>query len=226
MRISEIVDRMAEIRQEKAALTSEYDKLQAQLQILAECDLTDTKFKSVSYPGTNGNTATVTTSDTVSVIAGELLQKIFGSVYPSMVEQKTTYTLKAPAKRILSSIWHREYCKGSVAGIIGGLSCDDKAKKVLLKKLKGINFDKDKENLINYAGLSEADASDAAYLINEAAAWENMCTFIKVNNDGRINDEILADVITKVNSAVNVSREIKTKITVGGEDNENANTDK
>ncbi len=221
MKISEIVDRMAEIKQEKKALTAEYDKLQAQLQILAECDLSDTKIKSMGYSGTNGNTATVTTSDTVSVIAGELLSQIFGSVYPSMVEQKTTYTLKAPAKRILSAIWHKEYCEGSVAEIVGGLNCDEKAKKVLLKKLKGINFDKDKENLMNYAGLSEADASDTAYLINEAAAWEQICTFVKVNNDGRINDEILADVITKVNSAVNVSRGIKTEVTVGGEiDNE------
>ncbi len=221
MKISEIVDRMAEIKQKKKALTAEYDKLQAQLQILAECDLTDTKIKSMGYSGTNGNTATVTTSDTVSVIAGELLSQIFGSVYPSMVEQKTTYTLKAPAKRILSAIWHKEYCEGSVAEIVGGLNCDEKAKKVLLKKLKGINFDKDKENLMNYAGLSEADASDTAYLINEAAAWEQICTFVKVNNNGRINDEILADVITKVNSAVNVSRGIKTEVTVGGEiDNE------
>lgn len=221
MKISEIVDRMAEIKQKKKALTAEYDKLQAQLQILAECDLTDTKIKSMGYSGTNGNTATVTTSDTVSVIAGGLLSQIFGSVYPSMVEQKTTYTLKAPAKRILSAIWHKEYCEGSVAEIVGGLNCDEKAKKVLLKKLKGINFDKDKENLMNYAGLSEADASDTAYLINEAAAWEQICTFVKVNNDGRINDEILADVITKVNSAVNVSRGIKTEVTVGGEiDNE------
>ncbi len=220
MKITEIVDRMAEIRHEKTDLTAEYDKLQAQLQILAECDLTDTKIKSVSYPGTNGNTATVTTSDTVSVIAGELLQKIFGSVYPSMVEQKTTYTLKAPAKRILSAIWHREYCEGSVAEIINSLNCDDKAKKILLKKLKGINFDKDKKNLVNYAGLSESEASDTAYLINEAAAWENICTFVKVNNDGRVNDDILNDVITKVNAAVNVSRGIKTEIKVGGEDDE------
>lgn len=217
MEIFEIIDRMAEIKQEKKALTAENDKLQAQLQILAECDLTDTKIKSVGYSGTNGNTATVTTSDTVSVVAGELLQKIFGSVYPSMVSEKKTYTLREPAKRILSAIWHREYCKGSVAEIVGGLSCDDKAKKVLLKKLKGINFDKDKENLINYAGLSETESSDTAYLINEAAAWEQICTFVKVNNDGKISDEILADVITKVNSAVNVSRGIKTEVTVGGE---------
>lgn len=63
MDIHEIVDRMAEIKQEKKALTAENDKLQAQLQMLAESDLTDTKFKSVGYSGTNGNTATVTTSD-------------------------------------------------------------------------------------------------------------------------------------------------------------------
>lgn len=220
MKVSEIVDRMAEIKQNKKAETAEYDSLQAQLQILAECDLTDTKIKSIGYSGTNGNTANVTISDTVSVVAGELLQKIFGSVYPSMVEQKITYTLKAPAKRILSAIWHREYCEGSVAEIIGSLSCDNKAKKVLLKKIKGINFDKDKENLINYAGLSEAEASDTAYLINEAAAWENICTFVKVNNDGQVNDDILNDVITKVNAAVNVSRGIKTEVTVGGEDDE------
>lgn len=218
MDIHEIVDRMAEIKQEKKALTAENDKLQAQLQMLAECDLIDTKIKSVGYSGTNGNAAIVTTSDTVSVIAGELLSQIFGSVYPSMVDQKITYTLKAPAKRILSAIWHKEYCEGSVAEIVGSLNCDEKAKKVLLKKLKGINFDKDKENLMNYAGLSETDASDTAYLINEAAAWEQICTFVKVNNDGRINDEILADVITKVNSAVNVSRGIKTEIKVGGEE--------
>lgn len=220
MNISEIIDRMAEIRQEKKELTAENDKLQAQLQMLAERDLTDTKIKSVGYSGTNGNTATVTVSDTVSVVAGELLSKIFGSVYPSMVSEKKTYTLKEPAKRVLSAIWHREYCEGSIAEVVNSLNCDDKAKKSLLKKLKGINFDKDKENLINYAELSEAEASDTAYLVSEAAAWEQICTFIKVNNDGKINDEIINDIITKVNAAVNVSREIKTKIVVGGEDDE------
>lgn len=218
MKISEIVDRLAEIKQEKKALTDENDRLQAQLQILAECDLTDTKIKSVGYSGTNGNSATITTSDTVSVIAGELLADIFGKVYPSMVESKTTYTLKAPAKRILSAIWHREYCEGSISGIIGSLNCDYKAKNVLLKKVRGINFDKDKENLMNYAGLSEAEASDTAYLINEAAAWENICAFVKVNNNGEISADILDEVITKVNAAVNVSREMKVKVTAAGEE--------
>ena len=38
--------------------------------------------------------------------------------------------------------------------------------------------------------------------------------FVKVNNDGDINDDILADVITKVNAAVCVSRSMKTEISV------------
>lgn len=214
MGIPEIIDRMVEIKLEKKALNSENDKLQAQLQIAAEKDLTDTKIKSVHYSGSDGNMATVSISDTVSVETGELLADIFGKVYPSMVEKKITYNLKAPAKRILSAIWHKEYCKGSIAEIVNSLHCDDKAKKVLLKKLKGINFDKDKENLINFSGLSEEDASDTAYLIAEAAAWENICAFVKVNNDGNINDDILADVITKVNAAVCVSRSMKTEISV------------
>lgn len=72
------------------------------------------------------------------------------------------------------------------------------------------------------AGLPETEASDTAYLINEAAAWENICAFVKVNNDNRITEEILSDVITKVNAAVNVSRGMKTEIiAAGGNEYEN-----
>ncbi|MBQ8297092.1 MAG: hypothetical protein IJX77_04845, partial [Ruminococcus sp.] len=204
MSISNVIDRMAEIKQEIKSLTAEYDTLQAQLQVKAEAALTDTKNKSVQYSGSDGNTASVTIADSVSVVAGELLPAIFGSVYPSMVKQEVKYTLKAPAKRILSAIWHKEYCEGSVAEIISSLSCDDKAKKVLMKKVKGIDFDKDKKNLIDFAGLADEEASDTAYLLNEAAAWENICAIMKVNHNGEINDDILNDIITKVNAAVNV----------------------
>lgn len=220
MSISNVIDRMAEIKQEIKSLNAEYDALQAQLQLKAEADLTDTKNKSVQYSGSDGNTASVTIADSVSVVAGELLPAIFGGVYPSMVKQEVKYTLKAPAKRILSAIWHKEYCEGSVSEIVNGLECDDKAKKVLLKKLKGIDFDKDKKNLVDIAQLSDEEASDTAYLINEAAAWENICAIAKVNNNGEISEEILADIITKVNAAVNVSRSMKTEISFsgGGED--------
>ena len=220
MSIGDIIDRMAAIKEQAKLLDDEYDSLQAQLLIEAEQELSDTKSKSVSWTSGSSNSASVTISDTVSVVAGELLEDIFGKVFPSMAERKVTYTLKAPAKRILSAIWHSEYCEGSVADVIGSLDCDDKTKKVLAKKVKGISFEKDKQNLMKLAGLSETEASDTAYLVNEAAAWENICTFIKVNNDGRITPEILKDIITKVNASVNVSRDMKAKITVHGDDEE------
>lgn len=220
MSIGDIIDRMAAIKEQAKLLDDEYDSLQAQLLIEAEQELSDTKSKSVSWTSGSSNSASVTISDTVSVVAGELLEDIFGKVFPSMAERKVTYTLKAPAKRILSAIWHNEYCEGSVAEVIESLDCDDKTKKVLAKKVKGISFEKDKQNLMKLAGLSETEASDTAYLVNEAAAWENICTFIKVNNDGRITPEILKDIITKVNASVNVSRDMKAKITVHGDDEE------
>lgn len=216
MSIGEIIDRMAEIKEQSDALDNEYDNLQAQLLVEAEKALTDTKNKSVSWTSDSNNSASVTVSDTVSVVAGELLEDIFGKVFPSMAEKKITYTLKAPAKRILSAIWNGEYCEGSVADVIQSLNCEEKTKQVLMKKVKGISFEKDKQNLMKIAGLSETEASDTAYLINEASAWENICTFVKVNHDGKISPEILNDIVTKVNASVNVSRDMKAKITVHG----------
>lgn len=211
--LNSVIDRMAAIKRTQASLKAEYEELQAWLLKDAETKLTDTKLRSVSHTSTEGNTAAVVITDTVSVVAAGMLPAIFGKVYPDMVKEETKYTLKAPAKRILSAIWHQEYCKGCVAEIISGLACDDKAKSVLMKKLKGVDFDKDKENLMKIAGLPETEASDTAYLINEAAAWENICAFVRVNHDGQMDEKIMSDVITKINAAVNVSRSMKTEIT-------------
>lgn len=213
MDMNSVIDRMAAIKAEKKALDAEYDQLQAWLQTDTEAMLTDTKLKSFHHTTSEGNTAAVTITDTVSVVVSELLEPIFGKAYPSMVKEEVKYTLKAPAKKILAAIWHKEYCEGSVEEIISSLNCDDKAKKALLKKCKGVNWDKDKEHLMYFAGLSEQDAADTAYLIAEAAAYESIAAIIKVNNDGEINDEIMKDIITKINAAVNVSRAMKTEIT-------------
>lgn len=212
MDLNNVIDRMAAIRQSQDALKAEYETLQAQLLTDAEEILTDTKRRSVSHTSTQGNTVSVVIADTVSVVAANVLRDVFGCVYPDMVKEEVKYTLKAPAKRILSAIWHKEYCEGSVAEIIDGLFCEDKVKRVLMKKIKGIDFDKDRENFIKIAGLSEEEASDLAYLANEAAAWESICTFVKVNHNGEISPEILSDIVTKINAAVNVSRSMKAEI--------------
>lgn len=210
--LNNVIDRMAAIKKEQDSLKAEYEELQAWLLTDAEDVLNDTKRRSVAHTSEEGNTASVVIADTVSVTSASVLRDVFGCVYPDMVKEEIKYTLKAPAKRILSAIWHKEYCEGSVAEIINGLSCDDKTKRVLLKKVKGIDFDKDKEHFIKIGGLTEDEASDLAYLANEAAAWESICTFVKVNHGGEISDEILADIVTKINAAVNVSRGMKVEL--------------
>ena len=101
--ISNVVDRMAEIRQLQEQLSSEYDSLQAVIFAEAEKDLSDTKLKSVRYSGTSGNKATVTSSDTVSVKAGELLEEIFGKVFPSMAEEESSVHSESTCKENLHS---------------------------------------------------------------------------------------------------------------------------
>ncbi len=213
MSLNYIIDRMAEIERMKDALDEEYAVLQKDLLTSAEQKLTDTKIKSVSYVTPSGNAAEVTVSDTVSVAAGELLTGIFGAVSRSMFAEEVKYTLKAPAKRILSAVWHDELCQGKVSDILDSLPCDDKTRKVLAKKIKGTDFKKDKKNLKLLAGLSEADASDTAYLLYETASWESLDSLAGANGF-RLTPEKLSELRAQVNAAVNVSRSMKTKIII------------
>ncbi|MBR1530025.1 MAG: hypothetical protein IJ642_12110 [Oscillospiraceae bacterium] len=210
--LNSAIDRMAQIERIKEELDEEYALLQKELLTDAEQKLADTKIKSVSYVTPSGNTAEVTVSDTVSVTAGELLTGIFGAVSRSMFTEEVKYTLKAPAKRILSAVWHGEYCKGKISDILDSLPCDDRTKKILSKKIKGADFRKDKKNLKTLAGLSETDASDIAYLLYETASYENLEALAGANGFS-LTPEKLSGFRSQVNAAVNVSRSIKTRIT-------------
>ena len=179
MEIKQIVDRMVEIKQESNALQDEYLDLQSKLQVEGESALENTKYKSVSYSGTSGK-ATVTLADKVSGVMPSLFLDIFGKAFPDLVNQKSILELNAEGKRIAAAVWNKEYCQGSVEEIVNSLSCDEKAKKSLLKKLNGKNFETDKKNLIRIGGLDEDSAKDYAYLIAEIIAWNKIKAIIKI----------------------------------------------
>lgn len=213
MEIKQIVDRMVEIKQEYNALQDEYLDLQAKLQVEGESALENTKYKSVSYSGTTGK-ATVTLADKVSGIMPSLFLDIFGKAFPDLVNQKSVLELNAEGKRIAAAVWNKEYCKGSVEEIVNSLSCDEKAKKSLLKKLNGKNFETDKKNLIKIGGLDEDSAKDYAYLIAEIIAWNKIQAIIKINNNGVFSQEAFEQFALNVNAAVCVEQ--STKITIEG----------
>lgn len=211
MEIKQIVDRMVEIKQESNALQDEYLDLQSKLQVEGESALENTKYKSVSYSGTSGK-ATVTLADKVSGVMPSLFLDIFGKAFPDLVNQKSILELNAEGKRIAAAVWNKEYCQGSVEEIVNSLSCDEKAKKSLLKKLNGKNFETDKKNLIRIGGLDEDSAKDYAYLIAEIIAWNKIKAIIKINNNGVFSQEAFEQFALNINAAVCVEQ--STKITV------------
>lgn len=211
MEIKQIVDRMVEIKQESSALQDEYLDLQSKLQVEGESALENTKYKSVSYTGTSGK-ATVTLADKVSGVMPSLFLDIFGKAFPDLVNQKSILELNAEGKRIAAAVWNKEYCQGSVEEIVNSLSCDEKAKKSLLKKLNGKNFETDKKNLIRIGGLDEDSAKDYAYLIAEIIAWNKIKAIIKINNNGVFSQEAFEQFALNINAAVCVEQ--STKITI------------
>lgn len=211
MEIKQIVDRMVEIKQESSALQDEYLDLQSKLQVEGESALENTKYKSVSYSGTSGK-ATVTLADKVSGVMPSLFLDIFGKAFPDLVNQKSILELNAEGKRIAAAVWNKEYCQGSVEEIVNSLSCDEKAKKSLLKKLNGKNFETDKKNLIKIGGLDEDSAQDYAYLIAEIIAWNKIKAIIKINNNGVFSQEAFEQFALNINAAVCVEQ--STKITI------------
>ena len=78
--LKQMIDRMAQIKKEKAELDDEYASLQAKLQVVGETALEDTKYKSVSYNGTSSK-ATVTIADKVSGVMPSLFADIFGKAF-------------------------------------------------------------------------------------------------------------------------------------------------
>ena len=211
MEIKQIVDRMVEIKQESNALQDEYLDLQSKLQVEGESALENTKYKSVSYSGTSGK-ATVTLADKVSGVMPSLFLDIFGKAFPDLVNQKSILELNAEGKRIAAAVWNKEYCQGSVEEIVNSLSCDEKAKKSLLKKLNGKNFETDKKNLIRIGGLDEDSAKDYAYLIAEIIAWNKIKAIIKIKNNGVFSQEAFEQFALNINAAVCVEQ--STKITI------------
>ena len=133
---------------------------------------------------------------------------IFGKAFPDLVNQKSILE----RKRIAAAVWNKEYCQGSVEEIVNSLSCDEKAKKSLLKKLNGKNFETDKKNLIRIGGLDEDSAKDYAYLIAEIIAWNKIKSIIKINNNGVFSQEAFEQFALNINAAVCVEQ--STKITI------------
>lgn len=202
-----LIDKLASVKSKIAELNAEKDRIEGELILATREDLENTKYKSVSYSSDKGNKVTATLAESLKITYPSLLKQIFGAAYADAVKEETKYTLTTAAKRMLIGIWTGSYIKQSVNDAIAQLPVDDSARKKLAKKLKGVNFETDKKNLINLGGLSEQEASEYAYLISEVAVWQSYSTLLELNNVTDI------DEITRlINTAMIVDESAKISV--------------
>ncbi len=201
------VDEMCEIKRKMEVLKARNAELEAYFLQAAEKDTLNTKYKTVTYNGTAKNSVSVTNSVNVKVIQPELLRKIFGS---DIVGRTVTYTMAKPISRMLSGIVLDKYDKTPIDELFKSLTDDVKTINLLKKKVKGVSFESDKDNIAKLANVPEEQAEEYAYFIAEAMCWDE---FIKKLNATEHKNNI-EDVIQKINAAIAATETPKIKVSV------------
>lgn len=208
--IASKIDKLANLKDEITALKQKADVIEAELLKIAQEDLANTKYKSVKYEGTDSNLQ-ATVSESVKITLESLLPEIFGAVYNDMVKLSTKAELTAQAKRLVAGIWQGNFVADTtVEDVISSMHLDDKTSKLVGKKCKGINYQKDVDNLIIIANMTDRQAQEYAYLLMEAAVWQQfktICDVNKIDSQDKINE-----VIKKIQAAFVV--EVTPKISI------------
>lgn len=204
------IDELAAIKADMGKLKERKDKLEAEIIKQCSADLENTKYKSIRYEGDVFD-LTAVTAESLKVIYNSFLPTIFGKAYEDAVTEKTDYTLSAPAKRMLIGLYKGNFIRATVKEVVDQMAgVTDDERKQLLKKCKGINYDKDVDNIRKFTELSEEDAKEYAYLIAEAAVWQDFCNLLTLN--GIADEAQINDILMKIQSAFVV--EDSTKISL------------
>lgn len=204
------IDELAAIKADMGKLKERKDKLEAEIIKQCSADLENTKYKSIRYEGDVFD-LTAVTAESLKVIYNSFLPTIFGKAYEDAVTEKTDYTLSAPAKRMLIGLYKGNFIRATVKEVVDQMAgVTDDERKQLLKKCKGINYDKDVENIRKFTDLTEEDAKEYAYLIAEAAVWQDFCNLLTLN--GIADEAQINDILMKIQSAFVV--EDSTKISL------------
>lgn len=171
-------DRLVELTAQQGVIKAEIEQIKAWFEKLATDDLKDTKKKTIDYWGSNNSRVVVGNSETVKPVSMTMVRKLLGDVFGDFVKEDTAYKMTEPCKRLFAMMSLGNYTEGSLDEAIRAVTDDENIQRTLKKKLKG-KYEKDVETLMKFAGLSEQEASDYAYLISEITNWEWMLQVLK-----------------------------------------------
>lgn len=203
------IDRLAEIKTEMETLKSEKEQLEAEIIKQGAKDLENTKFKSVYYAAASAGVR-ATNAETLKITYPSFLPFVFDKAYGDAVKENKTYKLSAPATRMIVGLWKGDFIKADINDVINSMPVDYNSKEQLIRKIKGINYDKDVQNILKFTNLTDDDAREYAYMAAEAAVWQDFCNLLTLN--GITTDNEIDDILNKIRSAFVVEDTTKIQL--------------
>lgn len=211
---TKLITELVEITETIRKMNERKKAIEAVLLIRGGDDLKDTKEKSVQYADGAGNKVTYTEATSVSVVSPTYLRQLFGEAYSDLITEtvKTDYKIASkPLERLFAALYTRDITRITTEDFFAQLPCDDKQKKALRKRLRGVDFEKDCAALASIGGFDENDAKDYAFLFADAVVWSqflSICQLAKMIPTVEMIDE----VIKCINVSISVEETSKLKL--------------
>lgn len=207
MEIREKVDRYAELDAQLAGIKNEMDNLKADFEEYAEKDLQDTKLKTVEIYGSNGAKVIVQNAATVKPISWVVIKEVLGKTVPDFIKEETKLSLTDVAKTMLANMFKGDYIEDTLSNVVAHMTPDKKKQTFLMKRLKG-KYKQDQKNILKYTDLSEKEASDNAFLVQDVMAYQNILRIIEASGfDGTVEE-----AVAKIKSSLIVEDSIKVTL--------------
>jgi len=212
--MSILVAKLVEITNHIEKLTEEKKKIEAQLLTNGADELKDTKMKSTDFSDEEGNKVTYTEASTLTIISPQYLKQLFGTAYKDIITETVETKYKVSKKlyeKMLIALFLNDYTRITIEEFWEQLPCSEQKKTALRRKIKGIDFAKDKEHLMEIGEFSEADASDFAFMLADAVIWSSLVAVCKLAGM-EPTAENLETIIHSINAAVAVDETSKLKL--------------
>ncbi|MBQ8171787.1 MAG: hypothetical protein IJZ95_07365 [Oscillospiraceae bacterium] len=205
------IKELSDVKRQLGKLNERKRELEAFFLERGGADVTDTKYKSATYADLDSQASvTYTEAQSLSVDSPNYLKETLGKVFMDIFEEKINISVSPANKsieRMLVGIYTGDYVQMFPTDVIKQLPCSDKQKDALLRKLKGISFETDRDYLIKIGGFSEAEAGDYAYLYAEAVVWQTFCRIAEMAD---VDKEKL---MHEINLGISVNSSTKIAVT-------------
>ena len=108
---------------------------------------------------------------------------------------------------MLANMFKGDYIEDTLSNVVTHMTPDQKKQALLMKRLKG-KYKQDQKNILKYTDLSEKEASDNAFLVQDVMAYQNILRIIEASGfEGTVEE-----AVAKIKSSLIVEDSIKVTL--------------